>query len=156
MMLDGLMKFINRTARCSNFFRAQQLTDSGVSGVQCTYLIRICRQPGISQDQLAGQLYKDKSVVARQIATLMQRGYVRRELSPTDRRVQQLYPTEQTLELLPRMLEVFSEWEKILTQGFTDEEKETVYSLLSRIYENAEAETQREAVIARQREGDRL
>ena len=86
----------------------------------------------------------------------MQRGYVRRELSPTDRRVQQLYPTEQTLELLPRMLEVFSEWEKILTQGFTDEEKETVYSLLSRIYENAEAETQREAMIARQREGDRL
>ena len=156
MMLDGLMKFINRTARCSNFFRAQQLTDSGVSGVQCTYLIRIGRQPGISQDQLAGQLYKDKSVVARQIATLMQRGYVRRELSPTDRRVQQLYPTEQTLELLPRMLEVFSEWEKILTQGFTDEEKETVYSLLSRIYENAEAETQREAMIARQREGDRL
>ena len=74
MMLDGLMKFINRTARCSNFFRAQQLTDSGVSGVQCTYLIRICRQPGISQDQLAGQLYKEKSVVARQIATLMQRG----------------------------------------------------------------------------------
>ena len=54
------------------------------------------------------------------------------------------------------MLEVFSEWEKILTQGFTDEEKETVYSLLSRIYENAEAETQREAMIARQREGDRL
>ena len=151
MMLDGLMKFINRTARCSNFFRAQQLTDSGVSGVQCTYLIRICRQPGISQD-----LYNDTSVVARQIATLMQRGYVRRELSPTDRRVQQLYPTEQTLELLPRMLEVFSEWEKILTQGFTDEEKETVYSLLSRIYENAEAETQREAMIARQREGDRL
>ena len=97
MMLDGLMKFINRTARCSNFFRAQQLTDSGVSGVQCTYLIRICRQPGISQDQLAGQLYKDKSVVARQIATLMQRGYGRGELSPTDRRGHGLFASVQNL-----------------------------------------------------------
>ncbi len=82
MMLDGLMKFINRTTRCSNFFRAQQLADSGVSGVQCAYLIRICRQPGISQDQLAGQLYKDKSVVARHLATLQQRGYIRRENFP--------------------------------------------------------------------------
>ncbi len=143
-MLDGLMRYINRTARCSNFFRAQQLADSGVSGVQCGYLVRVCRQPGISQDQLARELYKDKSVVARQIATLQQTGYIRREASPSDKRVQQLFPTEKTLALLPQMMEVFSRWEEILTQGFTEEEKKTVQKLLDRIYQNAEAEINRE------------
>lgn len=141
--MDGLMKYINRTTRCSNFYRTQQLRDSGISGVQCAYLMRIARQPGISQDQLAGQLYKDKSVVARQLATLQQEGFVHKEPSSTDRRVQQLYPTEKTLEALPQIREVFGRWDAVLTRGFSEEEREQALSLLKRIYENAERELQR-------------
>lgn len=143
--MDGLMKYINRTTRCSNFFRAQQLADSGISGVQCVYLLRVGRNPGISQDQLAGQLYKDKSVVARHLATLQQAGYIRREPAPNDRRVQQLYLTEKAEALLPRIFDVFAKWDEILTRGFTDEERELALNLLTRIYMNAEAEVQRES-----------
>lgn len=141
--MDGLMKYINRTTRCSNFYRTQQLQDSGISGVQCVYLMRISRQPGISQDQLASQLYKDKSVVARQLATLQQEGFVRKESSPTDRRVQQLYPTEKALEVLPQIREVLRRWDAVLTRGFSEEEREQTLSLLKRMYENAENELQR-------------
>ena len=141
--MDGIMKYINRTTRCSNFYRTQQLQDTGISGVQCVYLMRISRQPGISQDQLAGQLYKDKSVVARQLATLQQAGFVRKESSPTDRRVQQLYPTEKTMELLPRIRAVLEQWDEILTRGFSGEEREQALSLLRRMYENAENELHR-------------
>ena len=84
---DKLMRYIGRITRCSNFYRARMLSDVGLSGVQCPYLTRIARQPGISQDELAGQLYKDKSVVARHLATLQQLGFIRREPSPVDRRV---------------------------------------------------------------------
>lgn len=145
--MDGLMKYINRTTRCSNFFRAQQLADSGISGVQCVYLLRVGHNPGISQDQLAGQLYKDKSVVARHLATLQQAGYIRREPAPNDRRVQQLYLTDKATELLPRIFEVFSKWEEILTRGFTEQEREQALNLLTRIYMNAEAEIQRETSV---------
>ena len=141
--MDGIMKYINRTTRCSNFYRTQQLQDSGISGVQCVYLMRISRQPGISQDQLAGQLYKDKSVVARQLATLQQEGFVRKEPSPTDRRVQQLYPTDKTLELLPRIRAVLDQWNVVLTRGFSDEEQKQALALLQRMYENAENELHR-------------
>jgi DNA-binding MarR family transcriptional regulator len=141
--MDGLMKYMNRIARCSNFYRTSQLRDTGISGVQCAYLLRISCQPGISQDQLAGQLYKDKSVVARQIATLQQQGFIRREPSQSDRRVQQLYPTDQTLEALPQILEVFQRWDEVLTRGFSGEEREQALRLLERMYENAEAELHR-------------
>ena len=143
--MDGMMKFINRTTRCSNFFRAQQLADSGISCVQCAYLLRVSHKPGISQDQLAGELYKDKSVVARHLATLQQAGYIRREPSPTDRRVQQLYLTEKAEALLPRILDVFSRWEEVLTRGFSEEEKAQARDLLSRMYLNAEAEVQQQS-----------
>lgn len=142
--MDEIMKYINRITRCSNFFRTQQLADSGISGVQCAYLLRVSHNPGISQDQLAGELYKDKSVVARHLATLQQVGYIRRESSPTDRRVQQLYLTEKAEAILPRILEVFAKWKDILTSGFTEEEISVAQNLLYRMYCNAEAEVHRQ------------
>ena len=135
------MRYIGRIARCSSFYRAKMLSDLGISGVQCPYLTHISRQPGISQDELARQLYKDKSVVARQLATLESQGFIRREPSPTDRRVQQLYPTEKTAAVLPRILKVFADWEAEMTRGFTDAEREAAAQLLRRMYENAEAVT---------------
>ena len=114
------------------------LSAVGLSGVQCPYLTRIARQPGISQDELARQLYKDKSVVARHLANLQQLGFIRREPSPTDRRVQQIYPTEKTDAILPRIIKVFADWEAGMTEGFTPEERKAAHSLLLRMYENAE------------------
>lgn len=135
---DKLMRYIGRITRCSNFYRAKMLADAGLSGVQCPYLTRIARQPGISQDELARQLYKDKSVIARQLANLQQMGFIRREPSPTDRRVQQIYPTDKTIALLPRIIKVFADWEAGMTEGFTPEERKAAHSLLLRMYENAE------------------
>ena len=76
---------------------------------------------------------------------LEQAGYIRREPSPTDRRVQQLYLTEKAEALLPRILDVFSRWEEVLTRGFSEEEKAQARDLLSRMYLNAEAEVQQQS-----------
>jgi len=150
--MDGLMKYINRTARCSNFFRTEKLRDSGISGIQCAYLLRIGRKPGISQDRLAAELYKDKSVVARQLATLLSGGYIRKEASASDRRVQQLYLTEKAEAVLPKIFEVFSQWDAILTRGFTEEEIHIAHDLLERIYINAETELEREDLYDSEKE----
>ena len=124
---EKLMRYIARITRCSNFYRAKMLSDVGLSGVQCPYLTRIARQPGISQDELA-----------RHLANLQQLGFIRREPSPTDRRVQQIYPTEKTDAILPRIIKVFADWEAGMTEGFTPEERKAAHSLLLRMYENAE------------------
>ena len=145
--MDGLMKYINRTTRCSNFFRAQQLADSGISGVQCVYLLRVGHNPGISQDQLADSCIKTKAWwpgISRLCSRQAISGANRR---PNDRRVQQLYLTDKATELLPRIFEVFSKWEEILTRGFTEQEREQALNLLTRIYMNAEAEIQRETSV---------
>ena len=86
-------------------------------------------------------------MVARHLATLLQAVYIRREPAPNDRRVQQLYLTDKATELLPRIFEVFSKWEEILTRGFTEQEREQALNLLTRIYMNAEAEIQRETSV---------
>ena len=66
-------------------------------------------------------------------------------VSYTHLRVQQLYLTEKAEALLPRILDVFSRWEEVLTRGFSEEEKAQARDLLSRMYLNAEAEVQQQS-----------
>lgn len=73
-----------RIVRCTNYFRTQKMADSGITGIQCTYLLCINRTPGISQEQLASQLYKDKSVIARHLASLESNGYIHRKPDSKD------------------------------------------------------------------------
>ena len=52
--------------------------------------------------------------------------------------VQKLYLTAKAEELLPRIREVFQEWNQILYDGFSDEEILLLSSMLRRLYSNAE------------------
>ena len=137
--MDSFMKYIARTTRCSNSYRDRVLADTGLTGPQCPYLIRICRQPGISQDHLAGMLYVSKSNVTRQLERMESNGFVTRSPLPSDRRVMQVFPTEKAQELMPRILQLFDDGNHILTQGMTEEEQTLLLSLLERLYANAES-----------------
>lgn len=136
--MDSFMKYIARINRCSNCYRDQALEDVGLTGCQCPYLLRICHNPGISQDQLAKTLYVSKSNVTRQLERMEKAELITRAPSPSDRRVMQVFPTELGKSLLPRIGEMFSDWNSILTSDFTEEEKGQLISMLERLYANAE------------------
>ena len=97
---------LNIIGRCTQMERSAVLKELGVCGGQVPYLLRLCRCPGISQEELARALYFNKSTVTRQIAALERQGLVRRELSPEDRRRQLVYPTERALEIAPKIREL--------------------------------------------------
>ena len=137
--MDSFMKYIARITRCSNAYRDQVLSGSGLTGTQCPYLLRICRQPGISQDQLAANLYVSKSNVTRQLERMEKAGLVTRSPCPADRRVMQVFPTEEALTLQPQILAVFADWNKILTTGLDDGQQEALLALLEQLYQNPEA-----------------
>ena len=54
-----------RIVRCTNYFRTQKMADSGITGIQCTYLLCINRTPGISQEQLAFELNVSRQAVSK-------------------------------------------------------------------------------------------
>lgn len=132
-----LMKYINTTHRCSNQFRSEQLVESGLNGCQSSYILYVCNNPGISQDQLAQIIYINKSNVTRQLAVLEEKGYVERKTSSSDKRFTKVYPTQKALDVLPRVRQVLQDWNEYITEGFTDEEKTVLMSLMERITEKA-------------------
>ena len=124
-------------SRCGVQYRADNLAQFGLKSIHASYLTEICAHPGISQDRLARIICINKSNVARQVAVLEEDGFLRRIPSEADKRVMELYPTEKTLHLLPRITGMLMCWENCITQDLTEEEKESLSILLSKMSQRA-------------------
>ena len=124
-------------SRCGVQYRSDNLAQFGLKSIHASYLTEICANPGISQDQLARIICINKSNVARQVAVLEEDGFVRRVPSAADKRVMELYPTEKTLEILPRINEMLMCWENCITHDLTEEEKELLSALLQKMSSRA-------------------
>lgn len=138
-MTHPFMQQISITYRCAMRFREKELADTGLAGCQTPYLTALCRRPGITQEELARELNVNKSSVTRQLCALEDKGYVRREGDPRDKRSLLVYPTEQTLEMMNRIFSCYGAWNEYLTQDFTEEEKAELSRLMLRIAARADA-----------------
>ena len=113
---------MNEIVRCGMQYRNEKLAPFGLKSSHASYLLEICRSPGISQDTLAKRICFNKSNIARQIAVLEEGGFVRRKPGAEDKRVMELYPTEKTLELMPQLRQVLRSWRSYLMEGLSEEE----------------------------------
>lgn len=138
-MMPPFMQQISITYRCAMLFREKELADTGLAGCQTPYLTALCRRPGVTQEELARELSVNKSSVTRQLAALEEKGWVRREGDPRDKRSLLVYPTQQTLDMMARIMSCYGAWNEYLTQGFTDEEKAALSDMMVRIARRAEA-----------------
>lgn len=135
--MESLMKYLGKINRCASLYRGARLEGTGLGSCQLLYILKICQNPGISQEKLAGLLMINKSNVTRQMAALEQSGFIRRVPRETDRRVMEVFPTEKAERVYPRVREVFQEWNRRLMEGLSDEEQENLISMLDRIQEQA-------------------
>ena len=136
--MHPFMRQINIISRCATMYRDRALSDTGLAGCHTPYILALYRIPGCTQEELARDLNVNKSSVARQLAVLEERGFIRREPSPGDRRSQLVYPTQRALDLQPRILQVLYEWNAYLTGELTPEEQEVLSGLICRVSDRAE------------------
>lgn len=132
-----IIEDIMEIARGCSQFRADALAAYGLKGCHASYLREICETPGISQDKLAQRIYINKSNVARQVAALEESGFVTRCSCCSDKRVTQLYPTQKTLDLLPKILETLDSCEQMLAGDLSQEEYVTLCHVLERMKNKA-------------------
>ena len=135
--MSQIIRGITEIARCTTQYRAEALAPMGLKACHASYLTEICAAPGISQDKLASRICINKSNVARQAAILEEDGFIIRTPSATDKRIMQLFPTQKTLDLLPQIDQILVGLENYLTDGLTEDEKDLLESLLSRMLAKA-------------------
>lgn len=136
--MERVMRYLNRVYRASVLDRAEAFAQYKISGPQLSYILQICHKPGLSQDELAARLYVHKSSVARHVAQLMRHGFVRREEDPEDRRRRLLFPTEKALGIFPEIWNYLDEWNELLLEGLSEEEKLLLLKLMKHLVRQAE------------------
>ncbi|MBQ7338020.1 MAG: MarR family transcriptional regulator [Clostridia bacterium] len=129
-------EYIKTIARAGEAFNRNAFAALGLGATHADYIRTICRNAGISQEELAMRIGVYKSNVTRTLVQLEQGGYIERRQGTADRRCILVYPTDLAYELLPAIVEVQGDWRAILTDGFSPEEKEQLAELLERMEDN--------------------
>lgn len=100
------------------------------------YLMTLFKNEGISQNQISKELAVDKALSARVIKKLIDLDYVKKETNSKDSRAYRLYLTEKSRAIIPAMKEELGKWNEIMTQNLTEEEKDLIVDLLSKVLDN--------------------
>ncbi len=108
--MSQIMRDINEITRCNIQYRADSLAPMGLKACHGRYIMEICDEPGISQDQLAARICINKSNVARQAAAL---------------------------ELLPQIQQIMDNWSQDLLQDLTPAEIEALSAVLAKMKHRA-------------------
>ena len=76
------------------------------------YVMLIYDNPNISQDELLKFTPQSKGNLAKILKKLEDKGYIEREINPENRRKYMLKTTSKGNELVPKIRQISSEWEK--------------------------------------------
>lgn len=131
--MPALMHNLTAISRCAAAYRQEELAPLGLKAVHASYLATLCRDPGLTQEQLAKRLFVNKSNAARQVAILEETGFVTRSPAPEDKRAMLVFPTEKAYEALPKIRQTFRDWEALAVQDLTQEQRELLTEMLAKM-----------------------
>ena len=133
-----IMRKINVISRCESLFRQKKMKKDGLNACHHSYILAICHNPGMTQEQLAKHVCIDKSGVTRHLSHLEKNGYVERRSGEHDKRAICVYPTQKMLDVLPEIKRIAGEWSSYLTAGISPEELLCFQQVLDQIANRAQ------------------
>ena len=131
-----IMRKMNVISRCEALFRTERSTQQ-LAGIYHSYVLSVCANPGMSQEQIAKYLCVNKSSVTRHLEFLEKNGYVERRPGTADKREMLVFPTQPMLNVRDEVVAITREWNARLAEDISAEELETFHRVLDRMYGKA-------------------
>lgn len=122
--------------RYSHLYMKEELKDTEIGRGPFHFLMCIYENEGICQEDLSNELRLDKTTTTRTLQKLLKGGYISKEKNVEDKRMYRVYTTLKGKELIHNRKTIFSSLDKIMLEGLTNEEKEILEKLLTRIAQN--------------------
>ncbi len=128
----------------------QRYLDRSLSrcGLGCgNFSILLCldTSPGINQNELSCRIGVDKALIARNLARLIEAGFIDRRPSPRDSRANNLFLSAQGERVVPQIRATLAEWNDRLAEGIPKDEIASARTLLRTIAENARGVIERKS-----------
>lgn len=135
---NQVLREVGMLARCIQSISDIKYREIRLQRGQFIFLTRICECPGINLIELSNILKVDKATTTKAIQKLMEENYVLRKRNSSDRRMWHLFPSSIAQEIYPYIIQEENRNIEICFNGFSPEEKDTVYQLLKKMRENVE------------------
>lgn len=113
-----------------------RLGDCQLAPEQQLVMALLMKREGLSQNEIAEQLRKDKSGLTRMLGSLEKKGFIERRGCPNDRRCMKVFLTDSGRALKDDIDVVTQTTKELLLEGFTEQEKKELWSLLARLRSN--------------------
>jgi DNA-binding MarR family transcriptional regulator len=127
---DGIAFLLSQLGHRAATSFGELLDPLDLTPAQAGILRLINRQPGLSQQGLAGRLDLLPSRVVSFVDELESRGYVVRQRNTTDRRLYALHLTDGGRELMAELAKVARQHDRLMSAGLDDEQRLTLRTLL--------------------------
>ncbi|MFV3011060.1 MarR family winged helix-turn-helix transcriptional regulator [Clostridium botulinum] len=131
-----LNKYVAMIYRASQGYLDEALKKYELSSGTYPFILALYDNEGISQNALSEYVKVDKALSARAIKRLIELGYVEKIVNSKDARAYKLYLTEKAKTVVPEVRKTLDGWLHRITNGLTEEEKETAECLLQNMYMN--------------------
>ena len=146
-MDKNFIKWLSIADRYTKMYLDRQLASLGLNSSQHMYVIKICKNPGITQDQFVNASYLNPSNITRSLAVLEREGFIVRKISEQDKRTRQLYPTKKAKDACQKIFDIASQWETRIFKDFTESEKEQFLEQFLKVSENTVKELEKEVSV---------
>lgn len=131
--MEKITKHINRIQRAITCHRSRYFEKYGLQGQFISFLLAVNFNPGLSQEDLTEWLNINKSTVTRNIVSLIDLGYITREVDERDKRGYKLFPTEKLKDFIPTIKEYLDDYNRELLSDLSDEEKDIFVKALIKV-----------------------
>ncbi|WP_075617916.1 MarR family winged helix-turn-helix transcriptional regulator [Paenisporosarcina indica] len=136
--MRAILREIGMIARALDSISNIEFKEINLTKGQYLYLVRICENPGIIQEQLVEMIKVDRSTAARAIQKLEKNGIIEKKEDPHNKKIKRLFPTEKGQTVYP-FIERENDYSNLVAlEGFSEKEAEITFDLLQRIRKNVE------------------
>lgn len=136
---DEFLDTYGKLRRSLSAYAAREYAQIELGSTQVRFLKQISRSPGISQADLARATETDPALTGRALQTLLERGWVRRVRSATDKRAYVLQLGASGKRVMTRVEALRSRFAEELTAPLDERDREDFRRIVDKIISAIEA-----------------
>lgn len=137
MERNDLARFVGVLNRQSQAYISNALKSINISYSECIFLVNLYDNEGINQEELSSMLLIDKTITAKSIKSLEEKGFITREMCEKDKRAKKLYLTNKGRDCREHIFLVLKNWVDFVTGEMDEKTKIIVFSGLQLMAEKA-------------------
>lgn len=136
--MKEILREIGMIARALDSISNIEFKEFDLTKGQYLYLVRICENPGIIQEQLVEMIKVDRSTATRAIQKLEMNGFIEKKEDPNNKKIKRLFSTENGTTVYPFIKRENDYSNLVALEGFSAKETENTFDHLQRIRKNIE------------------